>query len=109
HILHRDDRWRFPRWWDFCHGHGKDNLKAGHRLLPYSVGGLGSISFSSSYSSLSNSARRRVLSKDGVNVEVVVGGSSFALGSGIGDSVEKPGGPTDGATDCANMDMIRLL
>ncbi|GKC61476.1 hypothetical protein Tco_1089074 [Tanacetum coccineum] len=43
-----------------------------------------------------------------VNVDVVMGGSLFALGLCIGVNVEKPGGPTNGTTDCGNMDTIRL-
>ncbi|GKD02881.1 hypothetical protein Tco_1177855 [Tanacetum coccineum] len=43
-----------------------------------------------------------------VNVEIVVGGNSFTLGPSMGVNVEKPSGPTNDATDCANMDTIRL-
>ncbi|GKC88621.1 hypothetical protein Tco_1149270, partial [Tanacetum coccineum] len=46
-----------------------------------------------------------------VNVETIMGGNSLELGIGV--RVEKPGGlvvagPTDGTTDCANMDTIML-
>nr|GEV89784.1 hypothetical protein [Tanacetum cinerariifolium]GEW29826.1 hypothetical protein [Tanacetum cinerariifolium] len=90
--------------------------------------GLGSIYLSSSYSSLKyfNSVRRSLLRSGlaevearwvssvfsglvAINVEIVMGANSFALGSSMGVNVEKPsGGLINGTTNRANIDMIKL-